>query len=180
LFGIVKFIVLLCSMKNILFISALLISSILFGQDTLTQDGKFNTEFETGFGVKVPMTFNVSGINLEKIKSSPEFKVWEEQTFSNPKNADYIEKNKNKTHIEMFLMSELTMSSFFTKFKLKNGNSYTPINGTSSLVYVPKDGGINITFNFQAQNGYGNMIYSTSITTVKLVDGKIDYETFVY
>jgi len=167
-------------MKNIIFISTLFISSILNGQDTFTQDGKFKTEFQTGFGVKVPMTFNISETDLIKIKNSSEFKVWEEQTFSNPKNADYIEKNKNKTHIEMFLMGQITMSSFFTKFKLKNGDSYTPINGTSSLVYVPKDGGINITFKLQAQNGYGNMVYSTSTTIVKLVDGKIDYETFVY
>ncbi len=149
---------------------ALMMSFVTMSYSQSLKNSVFYTTFQSGVGEKIPMEFSIDSSDVIKIQESEVFKNWDSVTFSNPQNAGYIEKWKSLSHIEMFLMSKTSMSSFYAKFQLKNSNSYTPINGIS-MIYC-KDGKITIVFPMKAQNGYGNYIMSKAFYTVEFVNGK--------
>lgn len=144
------------------------VSLMSFGQNL--KNGVFMTTFETGVGEKVPMEFNIDSVDILEIQETQLYKNWDSTTFSNPANAGYIERWKSLKHIEIFLMSTTNMASFYAKYELKNKNSYTPINGTSSIYC--KDGKITVVFPMKGQNGYGNFIMSKAFYVIEWVDGK--------
>lgn len=149
-----------------------LITMVSFGQEKTNylKDGIFHTTFESGIGEKIKMDFVIDSVNLVKIQETEIFKNWDSTTFSNPKNAVYIETCKSLSHVEMFLMGKTTMASFYAKFQLKNTNSYTPING-NPIIFC-SSGKITIVFPMKAQNGYGNFILSKAFYSLEWVDGK--------
>lgn len=156
-----------------------LISLIHYGQGKThyLKDDIFYTTFESGVGEKIKMEFNIDSNDIVKIQETELFKNWVNATFSNTENAEYIERWKSISHIEIFLMRTTSMASFYAQFELKNRNSYTPINGTS-YIYC-KDGEITVMFPMKAQNGYGNFIISKAFYTIEFVDGEEKEFNFV-
>lgn len=152
-----------------------LMTMLSFGQSL--KNNVFYTTFETGVGEKINMEFNVDSVSIKKIQETENYKNWVTETFSNPANAGYIEKWKSLSHIEMYLMGTTSMASFYAKFELKNRNSYTPINGTSSIRC--NDGKITVVFPMKGQNGYGNFIMSKAFYVLEWVDGKEKEFNFV-
>ena len=146
-----------------------------FGQSL--KNDVFYTTFETGVGEKINMEFNVDLIVINKIQETENYKNWVKETFSNPANAGFIEKWKSLSHIEMYLMETTSIASFYARLELKNRNSYTPINGKSSIRC--NDGKITIVFPMKAQNGYGNFIISQAFYILEWVDGKEKKFNFV-
>jgi hypothetical protein len=154
---------------------------VSYGQqkEDYIKDGIFYTTFKSGIGEVIPVKFKLSGDFLNKIQKSEIYLLWEKETFSNPENVGYIERHKNKTHVETYLMSCTSMASFYTKLGLKNGNSYTPIADGEGFVYVNDKNEVSFSFPFKGQNGYGNMLFATSYYTEKIKDGKRDNSHFI-
>jgi len=147
----------------------------LFSQDYGLKDGYFTTTIKSGVGQDVILKFVISDENIELVKNHESFKNWDSLTFNNPKNADYIEFHKNRSHLETYLFSKISMASFWIKYDLKNKQSFTPIQNSEGFIYCDENK-INISFPFQAQNGYGNMIVMKGYFSIQFENGK-DVET---
>jgi len=166
-------------MKNLFLLLIAVIATNVFAQNKI-ENGYFKTEFSTGIGEKVPMSFILDSITIDKITHTPSYIYWDSVTFANPNNAGYIEKNKDKTHMEMFLMSNTGMGSIEVKYTLKTPNSYTPLQSTNNKIYVTEDQSIVIRYDIKAQNSYGNMIFSTAAYYVSFVNGKSVTKTYMF
>jgi hypothetical protein len=169
-------------MKKLLVLSMVLMSFLSYGQEKPTYDGEyFYTTLENGVGVEQKMRFSLSKNDYEKIKSSDLFKKWKEITWSNPKNAGYIEHHKGWDEVIMYLNGLITSSKFTLKYiKLKNGNSLEFINDSKGTIYLSDNNGIRISYPFKAQNGYGNSIVGKTIHSVDMKEGEEKSETYVY
>jgi hypothetical protein len=143
----------------------------IFSQDYGLKDGYFTTKIKSGVGQEIVVKFAISNENLELIKNHQSFKTWDSITFNNPKNADFIAQHKSHPHVETYLYSTIGMASIWAKLDLKNMQSFTPILNSEGLIYCKEDK-INISFPFQAQNGYGNMIFMKAYYSVKFENGK--------
>ena len=157
-----------------------LISLVSFSQEkeNYIKDGFFYTKLESGVGEEILVKMSLSSDFLDKITTTEVFKKWKDETFSNPKNAGFIEKWKNQTDIETYLMSAVGMASFYAKWELKNRDSYTPVNG-KGFIYVNDKNEVNISFPIKGQNGYGNMIFATAYYSEKMKDGEVKNSHFV-
>ena len=162
-------------MKNLNLILSTLIfcvfTSLSYSQDYGLKDGYFTTKIKSGVGQDVVVKFAISNENIELIKNHPSYKNWDSITFTNPKNADFIELHKSHTHLETYLYSTIGMASIWAKLDLKNMQSFTPILNSEGFIYCKEDK-INFSFPFQAQNGYGNMIFMKAYYSVKFENGK--------
>jgi hypothetical protein len=168
-------------MKKLLVLSMVLVSFVSYGQqkEHYIKDDYFYTTFKSGVGEMTPVKFKFGGDFLIKLEKSEAYLLWEKETYSNPENSGYVEKHKDKTHIETYLMSSTSMASFYAKFGLKNGSSYTPIPNSEGFVYVNDKGDVNFSFPFKGQNGYGNMLIATAYYTDKIKNGKRENSHFI-
>ena len=153
-------------------------NSVIFSQVYGIKDNVFSIPLESGIGVEYNVNFLISNETIEAINSNEAFKHWDSVTFSNPKNANFIEVNKNHTHFETFLFSTLNMASFNATYDLKNPSSYTIIENSQGIIYV-KENKINFSFPFKAQNGYGTMIFMKAYYTLEYVNGENKSTHFV-
>jgi hypothetical protein len=167
-------------MKNLNSITLLfcVITSLSYSQEYQIKEGYFTTTLKSGVGEMINVKLSLSDETINLIKSNESFKYWDSTTFSNPENAGYIEKNKNHPHYETFLNSNVNMSSIYAQMDLKNSQSYLPIEGSEGMIYI-KDGKINISFPFKAQNGYGNMIFMKAYYSISFLNGKTETTHFV-
>jgi hypothetical protein len=130
------------------------------------KENVFYVTIESGGGEQISISFTLKSDAIEKIINSKIYKEWENVTFSDPKNAGFIEKYKTMPHIDIFLMGEIRMAAFYAKMKIKNSTSFLPVKGNGGFIYVGEGDKINISFPFQAQNGYGNMIFSKAYYSI--------------
>lgn len=169
-------------MKKVLLVLTLVLGTLVSnGQETnqnYIKDNVFYTIFKSGAGEEIPVKFSFGDDFLNKITETEVYKLWETETFNNPANSGYIERNKDKTHIELYLMGSTYMASFYSKMGLKNTNSYTPING-EGFIYINDKGEVNFSFPFKGQNGYGNFIISKGYYTEFVKDGKKKNRNFI-
>lgn len=169
-------------MKNLIMITlTICFIKVSYGQDTIHyyKDGFFYTNIKSGIGEDVPVKFTLTINDIEKIKSTINYQFWDSTTFSNPANQEYIERWKSKTHIEMFLMSEVNTASILTQMKLKNSTSYEPISQGQGLIYVNDKNQVSISFPFKAQNDIGNMKISKVLFLLKWENGKEVESNFI-
>ena len=143
----------------------------VFSQDYGLKDGYFTTTIKSGVGQDVVVKFTISNENIELIKNHPSFKNWDSITFNNPKNSDFVQLHKSHSHLETYLYSTIGMASIWARLDLKNSQSFTPILNSEGFIYCKEDK-INFSFPFQAQNGYGNMIFMKAYYSVKFENGK--------
>ena len=159
------------------------VAMVSFGQvkENYIKDGAFYTTFKSGVGEIVPVKFNLGngGEFLTELEKSEIYLLWEKETYTNPENSAYVEKNKDKTHIETYLMSCTWMASFYAKTGLKNSSSYTPIANSEGFIYINDKGEVCFSFPFKGQNGYGNMLIAEAYYTEKIKNGKRDYSHFI-
>jgi hypothetical protein len=91
----------------------------------------------------------------------------------NIKDTGYFRKQKqygNDDTLALFIKSKIEIAVFKTKLQCKNETSFQiPENAIGMVYYTEK--GLTIYFPFQAQNGYGNLIYGKSFTND--VDGTL-------
>lgn len=155
-------------MKKIIIIFILaFVAMISYGQKM------FITQLENGVGQKVPINFSIS--DTTEILESELFKAWEDQTYNNQGNAGYLEKHKQFSHLELFLISQTKMASFHTQLLYKNMTSYSPVENSEGFIYM-KDGNLKISMTTKGQNGYGNYILSKHYIEVYLEDNKLKYD----
>jgi hypothetical protein len=158
-------------MKTIKFLMMALMmcfTMVSFGQTDKIVNEKFQTVLESGVGEKILFTFTISTANVEKIKNSKCFKMWDSTMFKTPANILFAENYKDSNRVELYLTMKTHFASISTKHKLKNSASYTPISTGEGMIYVDENGNdITIYFPFKAQNGYGNFIFSKSFYTIK-------------
>jgi hypothetical protein len=166
-------------MKNLFVVLLIVTSANVFAQDKI-ENGIFKTDMRNGLGEKIPMNFVLDSLTIEKINKHPSYLDWDNTVFSNPKNAEYIEKNKNKTHLEMFLMGKTAIGSHQVEYSLKIPNSYTPLQSENNRIYVSEGGEIVIRYAIKAQNSYGNFLYQTAVCYVKWNKGETVTEVLVY
>jgi hypothetical protein len=166
-------------MKKLLVLIITVISVSVFSQNKI-ENNSFKTEFSTGIGEKILMSFALDSVTMDKITKTPSYIYWDSVTFSNPNNAGYIEKNKNKTHMEMFLSSNTGMGSIEVKYSLKIPNSYTPLQSTNNKIYVAEDQSVVVRYDIKAQNAYGNMIFSTAAYYISFVNGKSATKVYIF
>jgi hypothetical protein len=162
----------------VLMVTLISLSGFSQEKQNYIQDGIFYTTLESGVGEQVPIKLSLSSDFLDRITTTEVFKKWKDETFSNPKNAAYIERWKNQTDVETYLMGSVGMASFYAKWELKNRDSYTPVNG-KGLVYINSKNEVCISFPIKGQNGYGNMIFATAFYIEKIIDDKRDNTHFV-
>lgn len=124
-----------------------LISAIpLTHDDSLCHEIK--DSIQNGLDQYVKISFNTSYETLYEIKNS--------QSYTLDK-----QKYKDDISLHTFLHYKIVMAGFNTKLKCKNETSFSvPANSKGMIFFV--DGKMTINFPFQAQNGYGNMIYAQS------------------
>ena len=164
--------------RSNLILAFCLITSLSYSQDYQIKDDYFTTTLKSGVGEIINVKFSISAETINLIKSHEAFKDWDSTTFSNPKNAGYIEKNKNHEHYETFLYSNINMTSIYAQMDLKNSQSYLPIEGSEGMIYIIDDK-INISFPFKAQNGYGNMIFMKAYYSMSFLNGKTEISHFI-
>jgi hypothetical protein len=169
-------------MKNLMFCTYLLFfSTVTYGQikDNTIVDNFFYTTLKSGVGEEVQLKFKFGANAIDSIKNSELFKIWESSTFSNPKNEKFITLHKGMDHLNIFLMSECEMASFYAKFELKNQSSYTLLPNSEGFIYFNDKSKMVITFPFKSQNGYGNLIFSKAFYTSFIENGEAKNTHFV-
>lgn len=169
-------------MKNtILCFSFIFFTSLTFGQtkDNVIIDNYFYTTLESGVGEKVQLKFKLGSNAIDSIKGSQLFNIWESTTFSNPENKKWIERYKNMEHLNLFLMGECEMASFYAKLGLKNSSSYTLIPNSEGFIYYNDKSQMVISFPFKGQNGYGNLIISKAFYSSFIENGKPKNSHFI-
>jgi len=122
------------------------------------KDGNIEDSIQNGLDQSVKILFKIGYKTLRQIKGD----------------ADYTKPHSyNGTPYTMTLLEyiheKIHMAAFKTKLQCKNETSFTILNNVSGLIFYTEHG-LTITFPFQAQNGYGNMIYDTSYTDVRGTD----------
>jgi hypothetical protein len=166
-------------MKQILILLVVALSFCTNAQEVI-ENGYYKTNLETGLGNDVAMSFSIDSITMEKIMQHPSYLNWDSTTFNNPENAEYIEKNKDKTHLEMFLMGKVLLGAIYVEMGLKYPKSYSPIASSTNRIYISStNNDIVISYAMQAQNAYGNMLYNTAMIYVRWVDGKTETKAYV-
>jgi len=132
-------------------------------------DGTFFTAMNNGSSIKVPIKLYILDDDINLILSSNAFKEWKEDLYSDSRNKGYIERWKNQEDIETYLMSIMYTADFAVKSKLKNENSFIPLNQEEGVgsIYV-LDNLLYISIPFKAQNEYGNFIMSKAILEYSL------------
>jgi hypothetical protein len=166
-------------MKKLFLLLLTVIVTNVFAQNKI-ENGYFKTEFTTGIGEKVSMSFSLDSVTIDKITKTPSYIYWDSITFADSANAKYIEKHKDKTHMEMFLMSNAGMGSIQIKYALKIPNSYTPLQSTNNSIYVTEDKSIVIRYDIKGQNSYGNMIFNTAAYYISFVNGKSVTQPYIF
>ena len=158
-----------------------LMTIVSFGQITYSYENEMLvTKQETGSRVDKDMIFTLSSENYDNIKNSELFINWKEKTFSNPANEDYINRNKDWDKVILYINSKITVSLFYAKMRLKNGNSLDFIEGSKGMIYLNEKGEVKISYNFKAQNGYGIFITSQCIYSIYLEDGEEKTNCYIY
>lgn len=154
---------------------------VSFGQITYSYKNEILvTKQETGTRVEKDMVFSLSSKNYDNIKNSELFIKWKEITLSDPENERYINKHKDWDKVIWYINSQIRMSLFYVKIKLKNGSSLDFIDGSKGMIYLNENGEINISYNLKAQNGYGNFITSQCIYLIYLKDGEEKTDCYIY
>ena len=158
-----------------------LMTVVSLGQITYSYENEvLVTKQKTGARVEKDMVFSLSNKNYDNIKNSELFIKWKEKTFSNPENEGFINKHKDWDKVILYIESQIRMSLFYVKMKLKNGNSLDFIDGSKGMIYLNEKGEIIISYNFKAQNGYGNYINSECIYSISLQDGEEKTDCYIY
>lgn len=158
-----------------------LMTMVSFGQVTYSyKDGILVTKQKTGARVEKNLSFLLSSEEYDNVKNSELFIKWKERTFSNQENEGFTNKHKSWDEVILYINSKITMSLFYVKMKLKNGNSLDFIDGSKGVIYLDEKGEILISYNFKAQNGYGNYINSKCIYSVFLQDGEEKTDCYIY
>ena len=158
-----------------------LMTVVSFGQITYSYKNEILvTKQETGTRVEKDMVFSLSSKNYDNIKNSELFIKWKEITLSDPENERYINKHKDWDKVIWYINSQIRMSLFYVKIKLKNGSSLDFIDGSKGMIYLNENGEINISYNLKAQNGYGNFITSQCIYLIYLKDGEEKTDCYIY
>jgi hypothetical protein len=166
-------------MKKILLLAVLALRINVSAQDVI-DNGYYKTNLKSGLGNDVAMSFSIDSITMEKIMQHPSYLNWDSTTFNNPENAEYIEKNKDKTHLEMFLMGKVLLGSIYVEMGLKYPKSYSPIASSTNRIYISStNNDIVISYAMQAQNAYGNMLYNTAMIYVRWLNGKTETKAYV-
>jgi len=148
-------------------------------KENYIKDNVFYTNLNSGVEASIPVKFKISSDFQNKILDNTIYKLWEKETYSNPKNAGYIEKWKNQSHLETYLMGITKMASECAKIDLKNGTSFSPIKDSEGFINSDEEGSIKVTFPFKAQNGYGNMIFAKAYYIESVKNGKTEIDHFV-
>ena len=148
-------------------------------KDNTIIDNFFYTTLKSGVGEEVQLKFKFGTNAVDSIKNSELFKIWETTTFSDPKNEGYIKMHKDMDHLNLFLMSQCSMASFYAKLGLKNTSSYTLIPNSEGFIYFNDKSKMVISFPFKGQNGYGNLIISTAYYTSFIENGKSKNTHFI-
>lgn len=157
-----------------------LFTFVSFAQkDNYIKENLFYTNFTSGVGEKIQVKFKFGSDFQTKVIENEIFKKWEVSTYTDSSNAGYVEKWKNQTHLETYLMGLTGMASFYAKLELKNGGSYSPIKDSEGFIYINDKGSINVSFPFKAQNGLGNMIFAKAYYIESLIDGKEETKHFI-
>ena len=138
------------------------------------------TPQETGVRVEKDMVFSLSSKDYDNIKNSELFSKWEEETFSNPANKEYINKYKDWDKVILYINVLIERSLFDVERKLENGSSLDFIDGSKGIIYLCKDGGIGISYYFKEQNEYGNFIPRHCIYRIPLKDGEKKTDCYIY
>ena len=157
-------------MKKVLLVSGLLVSMSGFAQYA---NGIFTTKIRNGVGVEVAMSFKVDSTKVVNSNTYTAF-------FKETNTPNYIEKHPGLDSLELFLEREVSFQSLMTRFELKNGTSFDPINVPDNMIYISPENNVNVSFAFKAQNGYGNLILGKAIATSTIKDGKIERKVFIY
>lgn len=148
-------------------------------KENYISDDVFFTKLESGVGEIVPVKFKLSSDLSATISSNKIFQEWDSTTYSNPKNAKFVEKWKNQTHLETYLIGITKMAGEMAKIDLKNGTSFSPIADSQGFINIMDDGSISVTLPFKAQNGNGNMVFAKAYYTEKIKGGKVIIDHFI-
>ena len=133
-------------MKNILFITVLL----LIAYYTKKHDGLLTLEIKNGADVLKEVNFEISESTIEEIEKL---------------NID------NKEKIDQVISYSLAYANGYLDVYLNNPSSYDFIDDSTGNIYVLGDT-IKITYNFTAQNGFGNKIISKAYVDVYNKNGQ--------
>jgi hypothetical protein len=166
-------------MKRIFAALFMCVTSLVYSQDYSLKDGYFNTVLESGAGVKVNVKFAITQQTIDTLLKHPCFLYWDSVTYSKPADDPFILKHKGHTHLETYLFSNTVMASIWAQVDIKVKDSYLPIEGSEGRIRMDEMGYISIVHPFQAQNGYGNMVYCKGFYQSKWVDGKTQTTHFV-
>lgn len=144
---------------------------------TYIQNNVFYTTVKNGLNQDKIISFPIDTI---KIIQSLGFILWEKNTFNDTLNIKYIEHIKNIPKVYAYLNSKVWTALFYGKMKLKNQTSFNLIENAPGYIMITDAGGLSIKFPIQAQNGYGNLIYSNVFYTEKLVDNKFKGDSYIF
>ena len=161
--------------------SALLVcaGSIVYSQEYSLKDGYFNTILESGVGTKVNVKFAISKETIDTLMKHPAYLYWDSTTYSKPADDPFIVKHKGRPHFEAYLSSMTVMASIWAQVDIKVKDSYSPIEGSEGRIRIDEMGQISVVHPFQAQNGYGNMVYCKGFYLTSWVNGKTQTTHFV-
>lgn len=125
-----------------------------------------------GVNADKKLTFILTENDYDLINNSERFRKWEAEMFSKyaGPNRDWLISHKDWDRVIAYIDSEIKMSIFYTKAKLKNENSFDFVDQSKGFIYF-KNSNMIISFNFKAQNGVGNFITSKSNCSFGLKDG---------
>jgi hypothetical protein len=168
-------------MKKLMLGALLLLSmvSTVYSQDYSLKDGYFNTVIQSGIGVKVNVKFAISQQTIDTLLKHPCFLYWDSVTYNDPANKEFVLKHKAHTHLETYLSSNVAMASIWAQSDIKVRDSYAPIETAEGRIRLDEMGYISIVHPFQAQNGYGNMVFCKAFYLSKWVNGKTQTTHFV-
>jgi hypothetical protein len=154
-----------------------LIYTCSYGQ-SLRNNVFYNT-LNSGIGEKISMEFSIDSTSIVQIQETEQYKSWINETYlsTTTSSIEWRERFNEHSSLELYLMTRTGLASVNAKYKLKNPNSYTPINGDASVRC--RDGKITIVFPMKGQNAYGNFIISKAYFTIEWVNGEVKEETFI-
>jgi hypothetical protein len=166
-------------MKRIIIALFMCLTSLVYSQDYSLKDGYFYTVYESGIKAKVNVKFAISQETVDTLMKHPLFLKWESDIYNNPNDSVFIRKHKNHTHFETFLYTRTGGASVWARLDIKSMDSYTPIESSEGSIRIDEMGFIAVVHHFQAQNGYGNMVYCKAFYLSGWVDGKEQTTHFV-
>lgn len=142
-------------------------------------DNIFITTHRNGTRSERKIKFAFRQENYDVIKESIALKEWEEQTFSNPKNAGFIERYKEWDKVILYVDRWISNTAACQMYKLNNSNSFDFVADSEGSIYVNSDGEMIITFFFSAQNGYGNTITKQVANPVSLSGHELSLDSCI-